>query len=92
MNRNKDYDQIVIKFELEHYIGESYKAESTLTISPEFGDTEIGLMGNQFNIFLKQCGYNRERDYLFMEDVTEEERDALSEFLEIYRAGKKRGV
>ena len=92
MNRTEDYEQMVIKFELEHYMDESYKAESTLTIFPEFGDTEIGLMGDQFNIFLKQCGYNRQRDHLFMEDVTEEERDALSEFLETYRAGKKRGV
>ena len=44
-------------------------------------------LGEYFNTFLKQIGYIRNNDLLFMEDITEEEYDALQSYLEEYRSG-----
>lgn len=66
--------------ETENY----YNAESTMDLDTGFVDV-IDELGEQFNTFLKQVGYVRKNDYIFMEDVDEEEHAALSAFLDNYR-------
>ena len=57
----------------------------------ELGETDIDFIGDQLNIFLKQCGYARKNDHIFMEDVTEEEWVALADYLEELRRSKEEG-
>jgi len=40
-------------------------------------------------VFLKQCGYVRKNDFIFMEDITEEEYEALAVYLDELRSGKE---
>ncbi len=65
-----------------------YSAESTMDIDPQYFDV-IDELGEQFNTFLKQVGYVRNNDYIFMEDVNEDEYAALAQFLDDYRANRK---
>lgn len=51
--------------------------------------TDLDVIGRQFNIFLNQCGYVRHNDNIFMEDITDEEYEAIADFLEELREGKK---
>ena len=45
------------------------------------------MIGEQLNTFLRQIGYIRNRDYMLMEDLTEEEHDALLDYLQDLRDG-----
>ena len=78
-----------IKFELTDEFGNDYINESRVDICCEIGEREIDVIGEQLNVFLKQCGYIRKNDLIFMEDITEEEYDALSEYLNELRNKKE---
>ncbi|MDO4562201.1 MAG: hypothetical protein Q4C12_00045 [Clostridia bacterium] len=79
---------ITTVFELADEFGNHYRSESTAEIVKSVGETKLDFMGEQFNIFLKQCGYVRKNDYIFMEDITEDEYIAISEFLSELRGGQ----
>lgn len=79
-----DDGRITIRFELDEN-DNHYEASSTLSIYSDIGMNAIDEMGAQFNTFLKQAGYPRENDFIFMEDVTEDECIALDDFLHRYR-------
>lgn len=66
-----------------HYVDEfggEYSSESGIEPMGEFEST-LDVIGRQFSAFLVQAGYARKRGCLFMEDVTEEEKFMLSDYL-----------
>lgn len=85
---NNDY-KITIRFELTEEDNTHYEAESTVEVFDSLGDTELDNIGWQLNAFLKQCGYSRPNDNIFMEDVSDEEYDALADYLSQLRAKKQ---
>lgn len=85
-------DKITIKFELTNEFGDHYSQESRFEVFTDLGENEIDRIGEQLNVFLKQVGYIRKNDLIFMEDVTPEEFEALSDFLDDYRADKGEGA
>ena len=72
---------LTISFELTDEFGNHYKSESTSQIFESLGENDLDFIGEQLNIFLKQCGYSRKNDCIFMEDITEDEYIALDEYL-----------
>ena len=79
-------EKITIKFELTNEFGDHFIQESTLEVFKDLGENDIDRIGELLNVFLKQAGYIRKNDYIFMEDVTAEEFDALTDFLDDYRS------
>lgn len=86
-NQNK----LTIGFNFENEFGDKFSATTTAEVFNDLGETDIDFIGDQLNIFLKQCGYFRKNDHIFMEDVTEEERVALADYLEELRWSKEEG-
>lgn len=84
-----DNNKFTIGFQLENEFGELFTQSSTVEVFRDLGDTDISVIGEQLNCFLKQCGYVRRNDNIFMEDVTDEEYDALADYLEELREDKK---
>lgn len=82
-------NEIKVRFELETALGEHYVQESQFEVFTELGDTDVDRIGEQLNVFLKQAGYIRKNDYIFMEDVNEDEYEAISDFLQSLRNGKE---
>ena len=78
-----------IKFELTDKFGNDYINESQVDVYYNHGEREIDVIGEQLNVFLKQCGYVRSNDYIFMEDITEDEYDALASYLSELRSKKE---
>lgn len=78
-----------IKFELTDEFGNDYINESRVDVHYDCGERELDVIGEQLNVFLKQCGYVRKNDYIFMEDITEEEYEALAVYLDELRSGKE---
>lgn len=74
-------EKLTIDFRLVNELGDEFRSSSVSYVFEELGETQILFMGKQFNTFLKQCGYYRKNDYIFMEDVTEEELEALEDYL-----------
>lgn len=81
-----DNNKLTVGFTLENEFGDKFSMSSTAEVFTDLGETDVMFLGDQFNIFLKQCGYYRKNDHILMEDVTEEEYDALIEYLEELRA------
>lgn len=80
-------NKIRIRFELVDENGNRYCSDSAVEVFRDLGETDLDVIGEQFNVFLKQCGYYRKNDHIFMEDITEEEYDALSDYLNELRNG-----
>ncbi len=83
-NENK----VTVGFTFTNEFGDHYSQESKFEVFLDMGENEIDRIGEQLNVFLKQIGYIRKNDLIFMEDVTPEEFEALSDFLDDYRADK----
>lgn len=67
-------------------IGTEYAAKSTFPVFESLGETDLELIGTKIKCFLDQVGYYGMRnDYMLMESLTEEEYDAVIDFLEKYR-------
>lgn len=77
--------KIVIGFKFKNEFGDRFEAESEFPVFDDISHSEIDEIGMKFNAFLRQAGYARKNDFIFMEDVTEEECEALYDFLEEYR-------
>lgn len=80
-------DKIRIRFELTDECGNNFVSESTTEVFTDQGDSDVTVIGDRLNVFLKQCGYYRKNDHIFMEDITEEEYDKLTEYLYMLRNG-----
>lgn len=81
-------NKITIGFTLEDEFDNKYTQTSSLEIFPDLGETEVDVIGEQLNIFLKQCGYVRNNDNILMEDLTDDEYDALLDYLDELRKRK----
>lgn len=84
-----DNQKFRIKFELTDEFGNDYVNESRVDVCRVCRERELDVIGEQLNVFLKQCGYVRDNDYIFMEDITEEEYEALAVYLDELRSGKE---
>lgn len=82
-------NKLTIGFHLVDECGKEFSNESTLEIFRDLGDTDLSVIGDQLNSFLKQCGYVRYNDHILMEDITDEEYEALADFLDELREEKK---
>lgn len=78
-------NKTTIGFFLTDEFGNKYSQESTVDPTRELGETDLDVIGEQLNIFLKQCGYYRANNYIFMEDVTGEELAELAYCLDEMR-------
>lgn len=74
-------NKITISFSLDDHFGNKYSSSTTSEIFHELGESEIDFIGEQLNIFLKQCGYYRKNNQIFMKDITEEEWSAIDDYL-----------
>lgn len=79
-------NEMKLRFELTTGYGEHYVQESYFEVFED--ESEVDCIGEKLNVFLKQVSYVRDHDYIFMESVTEEERDALADYLCSLREGK----
>lgn len=86
----EDGAKITIGFKYINEFKDKFEAESEFEVIEEVGDDTLIEIGRQFNTFLRQAGYIRRNDFIFTEDVTDEEYDALQDFLDEYRAKKQR--
>lgn len=77
--------KIKIGFTFTDRFENEYSASSNMEIFEEIGESELITIGEQFNTFLRQIGYARRNDYLLMEDLTEDELDALYDYLTVIR-------
>ena len=82
-----DNQKFRIKFELTDEFGNDYINESCVDVCHEHGERALDVIGEQLNVFLKQCGYVRKNDLIFREDITEEEYNELIAFLDNLRKG-----
>lgn len=79
---------IKIGFVFENEFGHKYKQTSEIEVFNELGENDLSTIGRQLNCFLKQCGFAREKDNIFMESVSEEEMEALWDYLTDLREDK----
>ena len=66
----------------------TYTASSDFEVYSEF-ETPLEAIGRQLNAFLRQVGYFRANDNIFMEDITDDEYEFLDNCLSEYRNGQK---
>lgn len=59
-----DNQKFRIKFELTDEFGNDYVNESRVDVCRACGERELDVIGEQLNVFLKQCGYVRDNDYI----------------------------
>lgn len=81
----EDENKVLIGFTYKNSAGDEYSAESYETIYESIGETELEYLGTKFNAFLKQLGFPRKREMIFMEDITEKEYWELEDYLEKIR-------
>lgn len=82
-------NKMVIGFHLVDEYNNKYSQESSVEVFYDLGETDLTVIGKQFNTFLKQCGYIRYNDNIFMRDITDEEYEALEDFLDELREDRK---
>lgn len=82
-------NKITIGFHFENEFGDSYDSTSKVEVYTDIGDTELSVIGEQLNAFLSQIGYIRKNLNIFMEDLSDEEYDAVADFLAEYRETKE---
>lgn len=82
-------NKLTIGFHLVDEFNNRYSQESSVEVFTDLGETDLDVIGKQLNIFLKQCGYVRYNDNVFMEDITDEEYEALADYLEELREEKR---
>lgn len=77
--------RITIEFALTDECGNRFTQSSCAEIFHEYGETDLEYIGKQLNVFLRQCGFYRENNYILMEDITEDEYEALTCYLDTLR-------
>lgn len=78
-------NKLTIGFHCENEFGDKFSATSTSEVFTDLGESDVNFIGEQLNNFLRQCGYYRKHDLIFMEDITEEEYEALESYLDELR-------
>ena len=77
--------RIKIGFTFTDRFGNEYSTTSNVEVFEPLGERDLDVIGELLNIFLRQIGYIRSRDCMLMEDLTEEEHDALLDYLDELR-------
>lgn len=72
---------MTIGFRFVNEFGHEFTAESKKDYYSLLGETELSVIGECFNNFLRQIGFYRRNDYMLMDDLTEDELDALTDYL-----------
>lgn len=85
----EESSKVTISFHYVDTFRNTFDSSTTAEVFYSLGDSELDLIGRQLNIFLKQCGYFRDKDQIFMEAIDEDEYDAITSFLAEYRKGKE---
>lgn len=78
-------NKLAIGFNFENEFGSKFSATTTSTAFHSPNESDIDFIGTQ-------RGYYRTNDYIFMEDVNEEEFYALANFLSDLRHSKEKEV
>lgn len=81
-----DEPKIKIGFSYEDEFGNTYEASSDIEIFKSLGETNLDIIGERFNVFLKQIGFVRHNDNILMEDLTDDELELLSDYLDELRS------
>lgn len=85
-------NKVTIGFNFENEFGDKFSAITSIgVLDGSHYRADIDLIGEQLNVFLRQCGYARQNDFIFMEDVNEEEYEALADCLSELRLSKAKG-
>ena len=79
---------VTIGFSYEDELGNKYEAKSNFEVFIDLGENMLEEIGKKFNVFLSQISYIRENEYIFMEDITGEEYEALEKYLAEFREQK----
>ncbi len=82
-------NKVTIGFEYTNEFGDHYEAKSTFMPSDYEDGGELNDMGEAFNNFLRQMGFIRHNDYILMQDLTEDELEAVESFLSDLREEAK---
>lgn len=82
-----DEPKIKIGFTHTDEFGNEYSASSDVEVFTSLGEEELEVIGRQLNVFLKQIGYVRHNDNILMEDLSDEELEALYDYLQELRNG-----
>lgn len=77
--------RIKIGFTFTDRFNNEYASSSCVEVFDSLGETDLDVIGEQLNTFLSQIGYCRNGDCVLMEGLTEEERDALLDYLSYLR-------
>ena len=80
--------KIKIGFTYTDHFGDEYSASSLVEVFDELGETDLDVIGAQLNAFLIQIGYPRENSHILMDDLTEDECEALHGYLQELRERK----
>lgn len=73
--------KLTIGFRLVNEFGDEYTMTTKQEVSDVAYDSDLEFIGEQLNVFLKQCGYYRKHDNILMSDLTDDEYCALFEYL-----------
>lgn len=69
--------------------GNTYDSTTTTAFYSGLGESELDVIGRQLNTFLKQVTYPISGDIIMMESLTDEEYEAVADFLCDYRCRDK---
>lgn len=78
---NIEESKIKIGFTFTDRFGNEYSATSEVEMFDSLGYSEVDAIGDKLNVFLRQLGYPRNNDNILMEDLTDEEHEALLDYL-----------
>lgn len=79
--------KITIGFHYINEFGSEYKNESFLNVI--YDESEMEVIERCLNNFLRQIGFYRPNDNIYLEDLSDDEYDAVHEFIREYREKSK---
>lgn len=84
---NSDHRE-TIKLYYRNELGGEFEISETRLLYPDMGDDTIMAFAKTINLFMRHIGYLFDKDYVFMESVTEDEYEQLQWHLSELRSEK----
>ena len=77
----------MIKFSVKftNEFGHKFKVSTKTETYPSMGEDELRIIGDVLSDFLRQIGYSQRGDTILMDSLTENELEAVQDFLFEYR-------
>lgn len=77
----------MIKFSAKftNEFGHTFKVSTKTETYPSMGEDELRVIGNVMSDFLRQIGYIQKGDTILMDSLTEDELEAVQDYLFEYR-------